>query len=276
MRLILQRVAEGDDAVRQIKGCCKSQFFCMCAGSGLVFLKSVGCEESISVHRKATIRPRSTMFSPVSVVHVQSKMTDYFKANEELEPNATQCSGPCVMALDTETNGTRRTSSVIEIGYVVSIPGSPAKRVSKVVRLPSDEPFSEAAFAVHGISEEDVRNGEDPATVLSQMFADAFAVKEAGGRIAAHNARFDASRIQYTAEVAGVDVPEWWTVFCTMRASKGRFECNNAMGRPKNPRLDELHEHLFLALPSGELHRALADAEVLLRCYVEGEKRGWW
>ena len=101
-------------------------------------------------------------------------------------------------------------------------------------------------------------------------------------RIVAHNASFDLSRLAATAAAHGglpVLPVDKTKVLCTMQTSKkacGLLDVRQDPRYLKPPKLEELHEHLFHSKPVGTLHEALADVRVLIRCYVEGAKRGLW
>lgn len=181
------------------------------------------------------------------------------------------------LAFDTETTGFN--GSVIQLGYVrINSDGQEIDSSCRYLKLIPGEAIHPKAKEVHNITETILEvKGEDPVVVINDFARVASATVARGGRIVAHNAKFDCARLAYTAELLNITPPvlEEHT-FCTCANGYMHAEFFTSNGRRKRPRNDELYNHLFGTTPREILHDALNDARVTIASYIEGRKRGWW
>lgn len=181
------------------------------------------------------------------------------------------------MVFDTETSDFA--GVVIQLGVVfLDASGAECATYNKLWRIDDGVALNPRAVAVHRIGRDRLdAEGVEPRAELewfARLVRDASA---RGCRLVAHNARFDAARLNHTAARHGIaPVVREEDVLCTM--ARGKWHCNlrRSDGRPKLPKNDELFRCLVGQAPDGELHDALTDARVTARCYTEGKARGWW
>ena len=150
-----------------------------------------------------------------------------------------------LIVVDTETATLQGAPHLIEIGAVRVEHGEIQDSFEAFLR-PEVE-IEPQATAIHGITDKDVRDADDPATVLGNFFDWA-----GGDWFAAHNAPFDAKVIAFEARRQYID-----------ELPPGLFLDSLPLARryiPESPdhKLVTLSEHLDLE--DGPHHRALSDA----------------
>jgi DNA polymerase III epsilon subunit-like protein len=161
-----------------------------------------------------------------------------------------------LVVIDTETATLEGAPHLLEIGAVRVVDGEIQDSFERFLR--PEVGIDPQATAIHGITEEDVRDADDPATVLGDFF-------DWAGEdwFAAHNAPFDAKVIAFEARRQGFD-----------ELPPGLFLDSLPLARryiPESPnhKLITLSEHLDLE--DGPHHRALSDAvycwKVLEECW---------
>jgi DNA polymerase III epsilon subunit family exonuclease len=161
-----------------------------------------------------------------------------------------------LVVVDTETATLQGAPHVLEIGAVRVVDGEIQDSFERYLR--PEVAIEPEATAIHGITEEDIRDADDPATVLGDFF-------DWAGEdwFAAHNAPFDAKVIAFEARRQGFD-----------ELPPGLFLDSLLLARrfiPESPdhKLITLCEHLDLE--DGPHHRALSDAvycwKVLEECW---------
>jgi DNA polymerase-3 subunit epsilon len=130
--------------------------------------------------------------------------------------------------------------------------------------------MSSGAEAVHGISKAEVmRDGVDARSAVEMFSALA---KKSSLRVA-HNTKFDQKIITILFRRAGVSTNEFWKgTYCTMLSTVDICNIPGKWGKPKWPKLQELHNFLFgVGFEDG--HDALADTQAMRRCYYELKAR---
>lgn len=162
------------------------------------------------------------------------------------------------IALDTETTGFKPSDGhrLVEIGCVEMINRIPTGRTfHRYINPERDMP--EAAFAVHGLSEEFLRDKPVFGEIASEFLA--FVGQD---RLVIHNAEFDMRFIN--AELTWVKKPNIPDnrVFCTLIEARKRFP-----GAPAS--LDALCKRFNIDNSHRDLHGALLDAELLAAMYLE-------
>jgi DNA polymerase III epsilon subunit family exonuclease len=161
-----------------------------------------------------------------------------------------------IVVLDTETATLQGAPHLLEIGAVRVQEGEIQDSFERFVR-PEVE-IDPMATAIHGITDDDIQDADDPATVLGEFF-------DWVGEdwLAAHNAPFDAKVISFEARRQSID-----------ELPPGVFLDSLPLSRkyiPESPnhKLVTLTEHLDLE--DGPHHRALSDAvycwKVLEECW---------
>lgn len=211
-------------------------------------------------------------------------------AGEEVEPpQATAAAAevsappapapPAALIFDTETNGLRDPHA-IQIAWVVyDADGHELWSRVEYLALPPGKSIDPGAERVHRISMRTLEaKGKAAQFVLLDFYADLDRVVARGGKVVAHNAKFDARVVTNTARTCGLarglDAAE---CFCTMEMSKRRLGLQNRRGGLKPPKNTELHEALVGPVPADlRLHDALADVRVTAASYFAGKRREWW
>ena len=189
-----------------------------------------------------------------------------------------------VLFFDTETIGLKP-AIVCQLAYLVVEGGTVTTEYDQILKLPPGVKVSPQAQKVHGISTRDTqRKGVDAEEAMRAFAVEAHRVLEAGGRVVAHNSKFDVRAVRETREAwQMVDVPVTnpaltdADTFDTMMASKPHSPLLDKAGRRKAFRLEEWYVHLFGSPPAfARLHNALDDVRVLALCYFEANRLGWW
>jgi len=188
-----------------------------------------------------------------------------------------------LLVFDTETVGL--TPPIIcQLAYLVVEDGVVTTKYNQLLRLPVGARISTQAQQVHGISNVDCARRGVVAYEALELFARTCArIIAAGGRIVAHNSKFDVRAIRSTrlahnvidaAENQPLEVND---TFCTMTNSKQYSPLKDKAGRRKAFKLSELYEYLYGCPPTfARLHDAMGDVLVATLNYAEGARRGWW
>ena len=162
------------------------------------------------------------------------------------------------IVFDTETTGLNASEDrIIEIGGVELVDRFPTGRTFHVYINPGERPVHPDALAVHGISNERLKN--EP---RFEAIADDFLAFFEGARFVAHNASFDMGFVN--AELARLGRP----------AIEGtRVRDTLSLARQKNPMgpntLDALCKRFGVDNSGREKHGALLDSELLAEVYIE-------
>ena len=146
--------------------------------------------------------------------------------------------------LDTETANARGAPHLIELGAVRVVDGEIVGEFARLVR--PEVPVEPETTAVHGLTDDDLRDADDAATVLA-----AFSEWAGDDWFVAHDARRDARVLAFEYVRAGLEPP------------RGAFFDTLALARTHLPdatdhQLDTLVQEL--GLEGAPSHRALADA----------------
>ena len=194
----------------------------------------------------------------------------------------TDCHKP-VIIFDTETTGLKP-AIICQLAYLIVEDGAVSTEYDQLLRLPIGVSINGQAQAVHGISNNDcATRGVDAADALGSFARQCARIMAAGGRIVAHNAKFDVRAIRETRLAHDiVDFGENQTLeehhtFCTMFHSKTYSPLKDKAGRRKAFRNCELYWHFYQTHPSwAKLHCAMDDVHVTALNYAAGLGRGWW
>ncbi len=165
------------------------------------------------------------------------------------------------VVLDTETTGLELKDGhrIIEIGCVELIDRNRTGRFFHTYVNP-ERSIDSFAFAVHGISEEFVRNHKT-FSLIAREFLDF--IKDS--RLVIHNADFDIRFINHELAPLGLPLIEKNNVIDTLLLARKKFP-----GSPAS--LDALCRRFNVSLKERDKHGALVDAELLAVVYVMMQK----
>lgn len=159
-----------------------------------------------------------------------------------------------VVILDTETTGIARDARIVEIAAArIDTSAGPADPSAWTVTgtfvalVNPGIPIPRAASAVNHIYDRDVAGAPDAAAVLAELLA----WLPAGAPILAHNAAFDAARVEYELARNKLAPREPLRFHCTLFGARKRWP------EAPNHKLGTLSA--YLRLPTTPTHRALAD-----------------
>lgn len=213
----------------------------------------------------------------VAVVDNAARLASVYGGDAESEAVA--------LVLDTETSAL--TGVVIQLGWVlVAADATVLRSYERLFRLPPGEEMCPRAHKVHGISEDDLElyGAEDVRAELAAFKSFIGTLMERNVAIVAHNASFDAGRLNHTAAAWSLPDPTIITyaqMRCTMNLGlrTGRF-VNAQTGRKRRPQNVELYSALFDGrapdTTNVRLHTARDDATLTAAAYCEGLRKGWW
>jgi DNA polymerase-3 subunit epsilon len=159
---------------------------------------------------------------------------------------------------DTETTGLdNRTDRIIEIGGIELFNHFPTGRTLHIYINPGDQKVHPDALAVHGITDEFLKDKQPFATVVQEIL-DFFG----DGKWIAHNATFDMGFIN--AELARIALPPISPEHVTDTLSMARRK------HPMGPNsLDALCRRYGIDNSHRAKHGALLDSELLAEVYIE-------
>tara|TARA_B100000405_G_C16662195_1_gene402512 strand:- start:172 stop:918 length:747 start_codon:yes stop_codon:yes gene_type:complete len=185
------------------------------------------------------------------------------------------------LSFDVETDGAKGGQLAIQLGYCVfDQEGNEIFSREELLRLPKDRRVQYGAYKIHKISDNKLKlKGVHARPEIELFFEWVDRVVRSGGKVLAHNARFDAAVISNTAKFNGIDRSlSASECFCTMRNSTLLAGLRNKKGGLKWPKNAELYAVLHEgAQPTwAALHSALSDSRVTARSYLAGKQRGWW
>jgi DNA polymerase-3 subunit epsilon len=186
-----------------------------------------------------------------------------------------------VLFYDTETSGFPTKQDwkhptqphCIQLGWMLSTSDEIFSEGNILIRPQSPNwTMQSGAEKIHGISKEEVVRDGMPAREAVSMFAEL--AKKSELRVC-HNTKFDQKIITILFRRAGIPTNEFWDgTYCTMLNSMDEVNILGKWGKPKWPKLQELHKHLFGVEFTGA-HDALEDVRAMRKCYYEMKKRGW-
>jgi DNA polymerase-3 subunit epsilon len=159
---------------------------------------------------------------------------------------------------DTETTGLdNRTDRIIEIGGIELFNHFPTGRTLHIYISPGDQKVHPDALAVHGITDEFLKD-KQPFALVAQEILDFFG----DGKWIAHNATFDMGFIN--AELARMALPPISPEYVTDTLSMARRK------HPMGPNsLDALCRRYGIDNSHRAKHGALLDSELLAEVYIE-------
>ena len=188
-----------------------------------------------------------------------------------------------IVCFDTETTGFSP-AIVCQLAYVVVENGEVTTEYDQLLELPRGATIGRQAQSIHGISNRAcAKRGVDAAAALETFARMCARILSEGGRLVAHNSRFDVRAIRDTRSAHNlIDYEDNETLtftdtFCTMVNSKQYSPLKDKAGRQKAFKNDEMFTFLYGEPPKfARLHDALDDVHVTILCYVGGVNRGWW
>ncbi len=159
---------------------------------------------------------------------------------------------------DTETTGLDKTEDrIIEIGCVELVNRFPTGKTFHTYVNPQGHPIHPDAEAVHGISAAQLEDKPVFANVAND-----FLEFSRGGKLIAHNARFDMGFINSELTRIGIGIIGPEDVIDTLEIAKRKH--------PMGPNsLDALCRRYGIDLSRRSKHGALLDAELLAEVYIE-------
>lgn len=174
------------------------------------------------------------------------------------------------------TSDTEKWPHAIQISWMMydTISGNVIDHANDLIQV-GDSSLSPESVAIHHITREKANDEGIPIRVALTKFNEAVCVADC---MVGHNTQFDRNIISVESVRCGIpnifkrsdgtSMPE----YCTMQKGKSITEIervNNKTGKTyfKQPRLSELHEHLFGDTPEGT-HDAMVDVLVCFRCYM--------
>lgn len=154
-----------------------------------------------------------------------------------------------IIVIDTETTGVESAGSrMVELAAIeLDSAGNKASQFNVLVN--PGMPIPADATKLHGITDEMVKDCVNAEEAIRQFLA-----WLPGTVMVAHNAKFDVGILNFEAAMCRMPMPQGLTVIDTCEIAK-------AVKATKNNKLSTLAEHYGL-VPEGELHRALADADL--------------
>ena len=159
-----------------------------------------------------------------------------------------------IVILDTETTGIARDARIVEIAAArIDTSAGPADPAAWTVTgtlvalVNPGIPIPRAASAVHHIYDRDVADAPDAAAALAELLA----WLPDGAPILAHNAAFDAARVEYELTRNKIAPRAPLRFYCTLAGARKRWP------EAPNHKLGTLSA--YLRLPAAPTHRALAD-----------------
>lgn len=164
------------------------------------------------------------------------------------------------VALDFETTGTNTKSDrVVEIGAVKVIDGVIVDRFETLVSIEKSA-WSWHAEKIHGIRHHQTINAPSPASAFKSL------IDFIGfSTIVAHNANFEKQLLESELNRLGLVVPVSFECSCTSAKNKLSKQ------QVSNHRLSTIADY-FSIVPEGPLHRALPDALLCAKVWLELEK----
>jgi len=205
------------------------------------------------------------------------------------------------MAFDTETTGfapkVDRTNGkppptiseypmILQLSFIIYDLTSQTvvQEYNQYVKIPEDAVIPAKATEVNGITKQICNLRGIP---IEQVLEDFYRAYISVGRVVAHNLAFDRKMIEIEILRSGMSSDIAWIcndtwndlndveLVCTMTMPKSKDICNlyttnekTGTRWKKQPKLSELHFALFDFVP-GNLHDALMDTKVCLRCYLK-------
>ncbi|OVE75402.1 hypothetical protein BVX97_04855 [bacterium E08(2017)] len=205
---------------------------------------------------KASIKSVLTAFSGALAITSAAELDQ----PEDVIEDCTKLSDISFVVFDTETTGWGKdTGRVIEIGCVKFINGQAAARKSWLIN--PGLPITRDSQRVHGISDEMVKD----CPLFKEVYPK-FTAFTKGSILMAHNASFDIGFIANEVERNELELPNN-IVLDTLRLSRKWFPDLKSHSLSKMV--------IELNIPSGQMHRGLADAECTKEVVLMGfEKMG--
>lgn len=160
--------------------------------------------------------------------------------------------------------------------------GETINSLSTIIHSAGRKPCLKYCLPVHGITIEKSDTYGISHEYALKLTMSYFSMAD---RLVAHNFSFDDRMLRLTADSISPEMLAKLVAlfrdkenFCTMRSKEIIAFCGllNKKGKPKQPKLTELHDVLFGTLPysEDEHHDAMKDVQIMAKCYFELVKLG--
>lgn len=160
---------------------------------------------------------------------------------------------------------------LVQLGWVRCDDAGRELEARELLVRPDGYTIAPRVVAIHGITTERATADGQPLADVLEAFRGAVKSSEV---LVAHNLAFDRAVIGAECARLGQPVPRpRRREVCTMLGATDFCQLPGKFGKPKWPRLEELHVKLF-GEPVRGAHTALADARACMRCYLRLAERG--
>ena len=171
---------------------------------------------------------------------------------------------------DTETTGLSKTANIVSIAWLMANEYGVTLHSEYHIIKPEGWIIPEDSVKIHKITQANAeRYGANINEVMDRFL---WYVGESDVLVA-HNIQFDQKIINNTLKfVLGKSLlleDYKKRMFCTMTNSKEFVSKPSKTGKFKNPTLADMYTELFGAAPTGVLHNALTDVQVMVQCFYK-------
>ncbi len=171
---------------------------------------------------------------------------------------------------DTETTGLSKTANLVSIAWVMANENGITLHSEYHIIKPEGWIIPEDSIKIHKITQAHAeRYGASLLEVIDRFL---WCVNESDVLVA-HNIQFDQKIINNTLKyilMRSLSLEDYGKrMFCTMLNSKEFVSKPSKTGKFKNPTLAEMYTELFGKEPTGVLHNALTDVQVMVECFYK-------
>ncbi len=171
---------------------------------------------------------------------------------------------------DTETTGLSKTANLVSIAWLMANDYGVTLHSEYHIIKPAGWIIPEESIKIHKITQTHAEKyGAELSDVINRFL---WYVNESDVLVA-HNIQFDQKIINNTLKYnlgKTLTLDDYKKrMFCTMTSSKEFVSKPSKTGKFKNPTLGEMYIELFGKEPSGVLHNALTDVQVMVQCFYK-------
>lgn len=171
---------------------------------------------------------------------------------------------------DTETTGLAKTANLVSIAWLLANENGVTLHSEYHIIKPEGWTISEESTKIHKITQTQAEKyGADMREIIDRFL---WYVGESDVLVA-HNIQFDQKIINNTLKnILGKSLmleDYGKRLFCTMQNSKEFVSKPSKTGKFKNPTLAEMYKELFGREPTGILHNAMTDVQVMVDCFYK-------
>lgn len=174
------------------------------------------------------------------------------------------------LLFDTETTGLSKTANLVSIAWLLANENGITLHSEYHIIKPEGWIIPEESIAIHKITQSDAEKYGAKLSGIIDRFL--WYVGECDVLVA-HNIQFDQKVINNTLKnVLGkaLMLEDYGKrMFCTMQNSKEFVSKPSKTGKFKNPKLSEMYTELFGKEPTGTLHNAMTDVQILTECFYK-------